>query len=164
MERVLTNYQVEWLSNLKLLSDYEDDTFKKDEMANKTRNFIENNYPGDEMKIIEEFEVLHEKGFIKFQGSIDDLIIERIVLTKSGLDYLTILEEDFNEKVVYNEGVSNIYKMLCSIRDNCEKLNEKSLADKIEQYSTITSNILSSSMSLASIGQGIIPLLCKIKF
>jgi len=74
---------------------------------------------------------------------------------------LVILEEDFKERAIYNENISKINQILCTINESCEKLNEKSLLDKIEQCTTISSNIFSSVSSLGSMGQGAIPIICK---
>ncbi|WP_461204571.1 hypothetical protein [Clostridium sp. DL1XJH146] len=172
MERILTNYQVEWLSNLNLLREYEDNYYRKDKVTEKTCNFIENNYPGEEEKIMQEFEVLKQKGFINFETSVNifgSTVIDNIEINKLGLDYLVILEKDFKEKATYDENISKIYEILCTItknceklNKNCEKLNEKSLLDKIEQFAQITSGSYSSVLALGSIAQGVIPMACKI--
>lgn len=162
MERILTNYQIEWLSNLKLLSEYEKDpSFEKDDLIRKTCNFIENNYPGEEKNILEEFNVLKEKGFINFKASISDLEIETLRLTKSGLDYLVLLEEDFKERSIHDENISKIYQLIYDINENCEKLNKKSLLDKIAQCIGISSDAFSTVSALGSIAQGLIPMIIK---
>lgn len=163
MERILTNYQVEWLSNLKLLSDYEDDYFGKDEMAEKTSNFIENNYPGCENEIGKELNVLKNKGFITFEYTTNQseyLIIQEIGMNKAGIDYLIMLKEDFIERSTTNEQMLELLKNITEINKSVNEIAQKTLLDKIEQLSTIGANFTtmgSTVLSLTGIPQGIIP-------
>lgn len=53
MERIFTNLQIEWLANIKLLSEYEDDCFSKEERSEKFAAFVETEYPGEELALNE---------------------------------------------------------------------------------------------------------------
>lgn len=164
MERILTNYQVEWLSNLKALSKYEDECYEKNEMVDKVYNFIENNYPGQENEVVPEFEVLRQKNFIILESEIDELgdyVISKIDITKAGSDYLILLEEDWQEKSLMSDRMAKINEVLISISKSSLKISMKGVLDKIEQITTIGSSLTSvagSLMSLGTISQGLIPL------
>lgn len=147
------------------MREHDDDSFEKDEFVEKTCNFIDNYDEDDKENIIEELEVLKQKGFINLNTSIDDVastVIDDISLTKAGIDYLTILEEDFRERAIYNENILKINQILCDINENSEKLNKKSLLDKIAQGIGISSDVFSSISALGAISQGIIPIITKI--
>jgi hypothetical protein len=164
MERILTNYQVEWLSNLKALSKYEDKCYEKNAMVDKVYNFIENNYPGQENEVVPEFEVLRQKNFIILESEIDklgDYVISEIDITKAGSDYLILLEEDWQEKMLMSDRLTKINEILISISKSSSKMSMKGVLDKIEQITTIGSNLTSvagSLMSLGTISQGLIPI------
>lgn len=75
-----------------------------------------------------------------------------------------MLEEDFKEKVLYNDKAQKINVILCEIKNNNIKLDKKTLIDNISKVVSITSDIFSTIASLGSISQGLIPLVQNILF
>ncbi len=164
MERILTNLQVEWLTNLKLLDDYEDECFEITALDKKLSNFIENNYPGYENEIGKELDVLKNKGFITFEYTTNQsghLIIQEVGMNKAGIDYLIMLKEDFIERSTKNEQMLELLKNITEINKSVNGIAQKTLIDKIEQYSTIGANFATMGSTVLSsftgIPQGIIP-------
>lgn len=150
MERILTNNQVEWLVNVKLLSEYEDDCFSRDDMPEKLGSFIENEFPGKEDCIVPELEVLKEKGFLVLGAEFNGIcfIVSNVDITKKGLDYLTMLEEDFAEKLAINSGI---------VKTLPQQTSSKDILDYIEQISTIISNLIGLVPHIGNFSQGAIP-------
>ena len=162
MERILTNLQIQWLSSLKLLNEYEDGFYSQEDFAEKLNNYIENNYPAYEEQIIEELEVLNKKGFITLET--EELIIKKVTMNKLGLDYLVMLEEDFLEKTIINEDFEKIFKLLKDINSSIDDAGRETSLDKIVQYTSICSNITSIGNNLSFLGnvsQGLISLTHK---
>lgn len=156
MERILTNLQVEWLTNIKLLAEYEDEHFSKKDMSEKFASFVENEYPGEENSIVYELQVLQEKGLVIVDEKLYEthVLVNDINITKRGLDYLTMLKEDFAEKMASNE------KMLTMITEISKKNGgspNKDILDHIEQISTILSNVVGLIPSVGNFCQGAIP-------
>jgi DNA-binding PadR family transcriptional regulator len=156
MERILTNLQIEWLTNIKLLSEYEDEFFSKEDMSEKFSSYVEHEYPDKEISIVYELQVLREKGFLvleteEFNTSV---IVNNVNITKKGLDYLIMLEEDFAEKLALNQNVLNM--LTEKSKENKTALN-KDILDYVEQISTIISNISGLIPSVGNFCQGAIP-------
>ncbi|OBR94184.1 hypothetical protein CLRAG_15750 [Clostridium ragsdalei P11] len=156
MERILTNLQIEWLTNIKMLSEYEDESFSKEDMSEKFASFVENEYPGEEIAIVYELQVLKEKGFLVLEEKIFDTYatVSHVDITKKGLDYLTMLKEDFAERLALNE------KVLAIIEGKNRKNrtpSDKDILDYIEQISTIISNVSGLIPSVGNFCQGAIP-------
>ena len=156
MERILTNYQVEWLVNIKLLLEYSDASFEIYENVKKIYNFIENEYPGEEDNIIEELKVLKEKEFINLDVS-QEGYIDNAEITKKGLDYLVILEEHAIERTMNNEKIDKVYTLLCDMHKQNINMNRKTLLEKIEQITSISNNTLTTVSYIGSICQGLLP-------
>lgn len=169
MERILTNLQVEWLTNIKLLTDFndpslddEDDIFEElsdeKDISRKLCSFIKTTYPEQDSTIISELEVLFEKKLINLKLSYDNSSyipdIEQVSITKKGLDYLTMLQEELAEKMFSDSQIKNL---LIQINQTVEKGNEKDILDKLEQASSIANNIAGLIPSFGNICQGLIP-------
>lgn len=152
MERIFTNLQIEWLTNIKLLSEYEDDCFSKEERSEKFAAFVETNYPGEELNIVYELQVLREKGLIILEEQISepDAFVTDVNITKKGLDYLTMLKEDFAEKLALNEKLIHM-------------ANKKDVLDYIEQTSTIVANLSGLIPNVGNLCQGAIPFVKGLK-
>lgn len=155
MERILTNLQVDWLTYIKILSEYEDENFLKEDMSEKFASFVESEFPGKEIEIVYELQVLREKGFVVLEEEFFDtyVIVNDVNITKKGLDYLTMLKEDFAEKLTLNEKVLNI--ILEKSKENIK--SDKDVLDYIEQVSTIISNISGLMPNIGNFCQGAIP-------
>lgn len=156
MERILTNVQIEWLTNIKMLSEYEDKNFSKEDMSEKFASFVENEYPGEEIAIVYELQVLREKGFLVLEEELFDTYatVSNVDITKKGLDYLTMLKEDFAEKLALNE---KVLAMIAEKSKENRTLPDKDILDYIEQISTILSNISGLIPSVGNFCQGAIP-------
>lgn len=151
MERILTNKQVEWLYNIKMLSKIEDDAFPKEEMAKKLYNLVENEYPGEEEETASELQVLKEKGFLtlEFELSGIDMEISDVNITKKGVDYLTMLKEELAEKLASDQKLADFLKSSAN--------SKKDVLDYMEQTTTILSNVLGIASPIGSFCQGAIP-------
>lgn len=160
MKRILTNLQVEWLTNIMLLSEFTSDSFTKGNVQDKLPVFIETNYPGQEETVFSDLEVLKEKGLLTMEttDSYAGPCYELIEITKKGIDYLTMLQEDFAEKVSTD---SKLCDLLIQINENIEKGNQKTVLDRVEQLTTIGSNFSCLSSSVGFLWQGAIPFFVK---
>lgn len=156
MERILTNLQIEWLTNIKMLSEYEDEHFSKEDMSEKFASFVETVYPGEETDIVYELQVLREKGFLVLEEELfyTHATVNDVNITKKGLDYLTMLKEDFAEKLALNEKVLSI---IAEKNKENGMASNKDILDYVEQISTIVSNISGLIPSVGNFAQGALP-------
>lgn len=161
MERILTNLQLEWLSNIKLLSDYEDDSFSKEDMSDKFASFVENEYQGDVIPIVYELQVLREKEFIILEEGIFDtyVTVKYVNITKKGSDYLVMLKEDFAEKLALNEKLVEIISQINKVE---KILSNKDVLNYTEQITSILSNVISLIPSVGNFCQGAIAIATRL--
>lgn len=75
----------------------------------KISSHFENEYPGKEISIVYELQVLRGKGFLVLEEEFDNsVIVNHVNITKKGLDYLIMLAQDFAEKLVLEQNVLNM--------------------------------------------------------
>lgn len=157
MEKKLTYSQILWLSNVKLLSEYEDTFFSKEDMSSKLSNFIENNYPGEEDAVLDDLKMLHKHGFVELQLGEDDSNVEYVNITLEGSNYLNLLEEDLQDQAKKNKDIQDIKTLL----EESKSKNRDAIVSKLATALGVSDNLTSVLERLGKMCTGLIPVVLK---
>lgn len=172
MNNIFTVSQIEWLTNLVLLEQFNEGEFSESSLDEKFSTFIESN--GLDVSEIEpELSVLAEKDLISYEtnGILPGYggVLYNIQVNKSGKDYLEILEAQLVEAKKTDGQLKEIITLIDEIKNaNNEKIKEEktnkfiTFISKFSSVVEVGGNIISCLKFISSAYQGIIPYVLKV--